>query len=177
MNKENILRFLKDHVGILLMNFVLFIVLFFLIPLLFNLVNPYIWRAIFLLVIIVTTILFYMFNKVKYEHVLYSLPILFILNLIIIKYCTIRDLYGITSHGSLDKAPAIIDALLVDMVIVFIEYITLFITRLIKNKVNKNKKVVNTKEEKIEKKEEVKPEPKKSTKKSTTKKTTTKKSK
>ena len=177
MNKENILRFLKEHVGILIMNLIIFVILFFLIPLLFNVVNPYIWRVLFLLVIIVTTSLFYIFNKIKYEHVLYSLPILFILNLIIIKYCTIRDLYGITAHGNLDKAPAIIDALLVDIVIVFIEYITLFITRLINNVINKNKKIVNTKEEKIEKKEDNKKEEKQVVKKTTSKKTITKKSK
>ena len=177
MNKENILRFLREHVGILIMNLIIFIILFFLIPLLFNIVNPYIWRALFLLVIIVTTSLLYIFNKIKYEHVLYSLPILFILNLIIIKYCTIRDLYGITSHGNLDKSPAIIDALLVDIIIVFIEYVTLFITRLILNIINKKKKVVNTKDENIEKKEEKKVVKKAATKKTTTKKTTTKKNK
>jgi len=140
MNKENIIKFLKDHMMVFFMNVVLFVILFFLIPLLFNLVNPYIWRVLFLLSIALVTVLFYLVGKMKYEHVLYSLPILFVLNLFILKYCTVRDLYGITSHGNLDKCPAIIDALLVDIVIVFIEYVALFITRLIKNILNKKKK-------------------------------------
>ena len=178
MNKENIIKFLKDHMMVFIMNFVLFIILFFLIPLLFSVVNPIIWRLIFLFVIAITTILFYLIGKMKYEHVLYSLPILFILNIIILKYCTIRDLYGITSHGSLDKCPAIIDTLLVDMVIVFIEYVSLFITRLIKNIASKSKKVeVKVEEKKAEKKKtETKTETKKVEKKKVvTKKTTSKK--
>lgn len=140
MNKENIIKFLKEHMMVFFMNVVLFAILFFLIPLLFNLVNPIIWRVLFLLSIALVTVLFYLVGKMKYEHVLYSLPILFILNIFILNYCTVRDLYGITSHGNLDKCPAIIDALLVDIVIVFIEYVALFITRLIKNILNKKKK-------------------------------------
>lgn len=140
MNKENIIKFLKDHMMVFIMNVVLFIILFFLIPLLFNIVNPIIWRILFLLSIALVTVLFYLVGKMKYEHVIYSLPILFILNIIFLKYCTIRDLYGITSHGSLDKCPAIIDALLVDIVIVFVEYAALFIARFIKNTANKSKK-------------------------------------
>ena len=176
MNKESIIKFLKEHVGIFLINVIIFLVLLFLIPLMINHVNPIIWRTLFVLTIIVVTDLFYLFNKMKYEHILYSLLILFIFNLIFLDYCTIRDLYGITSHGSLDKSPAIIDALLVDMVIVFIEYLTLFVTRFIKNIINKKKKVNNTTEEQIkeEKVEEKKIEPKKKT---TTKKVTTTKKK
>ena len=185
MNKESIIKFLKEHVGIFLMNVIIFIVLFLLIPLMINHVNPIIWRTLFVLTIIVVTDLFYLFNKMKYEHILYSLLILFIFNLIFLDYCTIRDLYGITSHGSLDKSPAILDALLVDMVIVFIEYVTLFITRFIKKIINKNKKVNNKKEEKIEERveekkvEEKKVEVKKKTtaKKPATKKATTTKKK
>ena len=185
MNKESIIKFLKEHVGIFLMNVIIFIVLFLLIPLMINHVNPIIWRTIFVLTIIAVTDLFYLFNKMKYEHILYSLLILFIFNFIFLDYCAIRDLYGITSHGSLDKSPAILDALLVDMVIVFIEYATLFITRFIKKIVNKKKKVDNKKEEKIEEKvEEKKVEEKKvevkkktTTKKPATSKTTTTKKK
>ena len=177
MNKDSIIKFLKEHVGIFLMNVIIFIVLFLLIPLMINHVNPIIWRTLFVLTIIAVTDLFYLFNKMKYEHILYSLLILFIFNLIFLDYCTIRDLYGITSHGSLDKSPAILDALLVDMVIVFIEYVTLFVTRFIKKIINKNKKVNNKKEEKIEEKvEEKKVEKKKvEVKKKTTKKPATKK--
>ena len=185
MNKESIIKFLKEHVGIFLINVIIFIVLFLLIPLMINHVNSIICRTLFVLTIIVVTDLFYLFNKMKYEHILYSLLILFIFNLIFLDYCTIRDLYGITSHGSLDKSPAILDALLVDMVIVFIEYVTLFITRFIKKIINKNKKVNNKKEEKIEEKvEEKKVEEKKvevkkktTTKKPATSKTTTTKKK
>ena len=159
MNKENIIKFLKDHMMVFFMNVVLFVILFFLIPLLFNLVNPIIWRLLFLFTIALVTVLFYLVGRMKYEHVLYSLPILFVLNLFILKYCTVRDLYGITSHGNLDKCPAIIDALLVDIVIVFVEYAALFIARFIKNAANKSKK------------EEVK-ETKKAVKKTTSKKKT-----
>ena len=152
MNKESIIKFLKDHMMVFIMNVVLFIILFFLIPLLFNLVNPIIWRLLFLFTIALVTVLFYLVGRMKYEHVLYSLPILFILNIFILKYCTVRDLYGITSHGSLDKCPAIIDALLVDIVIVFVEYVALFITRLIKNILNKKKKEEEKETKKVVKK-------------------------
>ena len=137
MKFENILKTLKDYIGILLMNIIMFIILFFLIPLLMDKVNPNIWRLLFVLTIIAITDLFYLTKWIKYEHVLASLPILFILNLIFLGRCERLDLYGITSHGGLDKSPAIIDALLVDMIIVFGQYITLFVTRACNNIIKK----------------------------------------
>ena len=146
MTKEKFLEIFKKYSMIFLMNIILFIVLFFLIPLLMNKVNANIWRVLFVVAIIGITDIFYLTKKIKYEHVLLSLPILFILNVIFLSHCTNMDLYGITSHGDLDKSPAIIDALLVDMIIVFIEYITLFITRLINKILNKR---TNNRKEKI----------------------------
>lgn len=131
MNKEKVLEIFKKYGMILLMNVVLFIALFFLVPILMNKVNANIWRVLFVFVIIGITETFYLTKKIKYEQVLLSLPILFILNLIFLSRCADMDLYGITSHGSLDKTPAIVDALLVDMIIVFIQYLTLLVTRLI----------------------------------------------
>ena len=166
MNKEKIINFLKEHVWIFLMNVIMFIILYILIPLLFNRVNAYVWRPLFVLAIVAITDIFYLLKKIKYEHVLYSLPILYVLTLFIIDYCTRRDLYGITSHGNLDKCPALVDALLINLVIVFFQYLTLFITRSIKKIINKKKGNEEVVEE--EKKEESKK------KKTTTKKTTTK---
>lgn len=121
-----------------------------------NYVAPIIWRLIFAFSIVIVTDVFYLLKKIKYEEILFSIIILFVLNLIFIKYCTIRDLYGITSHGSLDKCPALIDALFVDFIIVFIEYVTLFLTRFIKNKkekiVKKQETLKTVKKEKTEKK-------------------------
>ena len=149
MNKESIIKFFKEHWGIILMNFIIFIILFFLIPLLFNYVNPNIWRTLFIITIALVTDIFYLKKYIKYDHVLFSIIILFILNILIIDYCTIRDLYGITSHGDLDKSPAIIDALLVDIVIVFLEYATLFITRIVKDVIDRrNKRLGKTKDNK-----------------------------
>ncbi len=167
MNKEKVLNFLRDRIGIFVMNIIIFVALFFLIPLLFNHVNPFIWRLLFVLVIIGVTDAFYLTKKIKYDDVLYSIIVLFIFNLIFLDYCTIQDLYGITSHGSLDKCPAILDALLVDIVIVFIEYITLLMTRMFKRLFTKPKKEA----------EETKEEKKETKKKTSTKKTTSKKSK
>lgn len=132
MSKEKVLKIFKEYIWIFAMNIALFIILFFLIPLLMDKVNPNIWRILFVISIILITDICYLTKKIKYEQVLFSLPILFILNLIFIGRCIRLDLYGITSHGSLDKSPAILDALLVDMIIVFGEYLTLLITRFIK---------------------------------------------
>lgn len=129
----------KKYAMIFLMNIILFIILFFFIPLLMNKVNAYIWRVLFVLITIAITDIFYLTKKIKYEQVLLSLPIIFILNVIFLSRCINMDLYGITSHGSLDKTPAIVDALLVDIIIVFIEYLALFVTRFIKKILTKKK--------------------------------------
>ena len=159
---------------IVLMNIIIFALLFFGLGLL---VVPHfkaiIWRILFVLFIIVTTDIFYLFKKIKYEQVLLSLPILYILNLIFLRYCALRDLFGITNYEIKDKCPAFIDALLIDIIIVFIEYLTLLITRFIVGLINKKK---DKKEEKVEVKNKTKVEKKKEVKKDT-KKTNSKKGK
>lgn len=134
---EKVKKIFNEYKMILLMNVIIFAALFFGIGQLVGTVKPLFWRILFVLIVIIITDIFYILKKIKYEHVLVSLPILFILNLIFIRYCTIRDLYGITSHGKLDKCPAILDALMVDLIIIMIEYITLLVTRFIINKMNK----------------------------------------
>lgn len=141
MKLDKLKKIFLNNAMILLMNIIIFIMIFFILPLLIVRVNPIIWRIAFLFIIAIITNIFYLTKKIKYEQVLISLPILFILNLFILNYCTLNDLYGITDHGSLDKCPAIIDALMVDMIIVFVEYITLLITRFINKKIMKGKKI------------------------------------
>ena len=141
MKLDKLKKVFLNNAMIVLMNVIIFVMIFFILPLLIVRVNPIIWRIAFLFIIAIITNVFYLTKKIKYEQVLISLPILFILNLLILNYCTLNDLYGITSHGSLDKCPAIIDALMVDMIIVFVEYVTLFITRFINKKILKGKKI------------------------------------
>ena len=131
---EKVKDIFNKYKMIVLMNVIVFIVLFFGLGLF---IVPHfkaiVWRILFVLLTILVTDIFYILKKIKYEQVLLSLPIIFILNLIFLKFCTLRDLYGITSYEINDKCPAIIDALLIDMIIVFIEYVTLLITRFIIN--------------------------------------------
>ena len=69
----------------------------------------------------------YIIRPMKTKEILISIPILYLLFLIFLDYCTIRELYGISSLG-LDKTPNYIDALLVVFVFTMIEYVSAFIT-------------------------------------------------
>jgi len=116
---------LNKYKYILILNFVVFLFLFFLIPTVILEVKPVIWITLFLIFTILPTVAFYLKKLFKKYQVMIGIPFFYLCILCILDSCTIKDLYGITSHGSLDKTPAWIDAILVTFIIVFFQYIGL----------------------------------------------------
>ena len=110
-----------------------------------------VWFFNTILFIVLPTILFTIIRPLKSKDIFISLPIFYILFLIFLDYCTIRELYGISSLG-LDKTPNYIDALLVVFIFTSFEYITAFIVNKIKDKkINNKAKKVISKNKKIKK--------------------------
>lgn len=149
-----VLNFLKLHWDLILMNIIIFILTVFIeSQYLYNL-KLLVWFSNTILYIVIPTLIFTMFRPIKSKDIFISIPILYILFLFFLDYCTIRELYGISSLG-LDKTPNYIDALMVVFVFTTFEYITSFIVNKIKDKkkndknyeVN-NKKISNKKNKK-----------------------------
>ena len=128
----------NEYKMIVLMNIIVFVAIFFGVGALTTSINPIFWRILFVLCPIIITDIFYIFKKIKYEQVLCGYLVLYPLSLIFIKRFTSKDLFGITSYELLDKCPAYLDALFVVMIIVFIEYLTLLLTRFIINRIRKD---------------------------------------
>lgn len=131
--KQVVLKFLKSYWDLILMNIIIFILTVFIeSQYLYNL-KLLVWFFNTILFILIPTLLFTIFRPIKSKTIFMSIPILYILFLIFLDYCTIRELYGISSLG-LDKTPNYIDALLVVFIFTSFEYITAFIVNKIKDK-------------------------------------------
>lgn len=96
------------------------------------------WVTNTVLFVVIPTIIFTLKFKIKSKDIILSVPILYIMFLIFLDFCTLRDLYGITS-GRLDKVPNFIDALMVVFIFTFLEYITVYIINRISQKKNSQK--------------------------------------
>lgn len=131
--KKVISIFFYKYKYLMLMNVVIFILTVFIESLYFSRFNffEFLNAIIF---IVITTIIFTKKYKIKSKDIVLSIPMLYILFLIFLNYCTIRELYGISKLG-LDKIPNYIDALMVVFVFTCFEYITAVI-------INKKKKIV-----------------------------------
>ena len=168
---EKAKKIFDEYKMIVLMNIIVFIVVYFGIGTLTTLIKPIFWRILFPISIIIITDVFYILRKIKYEQVLCGYLVLYPLNLIFLKYFERKDLFGITNYDFLDKCPSFIDALFVVMIIVFIEYLTLLLTRFIINRIRKDIKEdkpsekKDIKEDKIIEKKDNKKDNKKNTKK------------
>ena len=131
---------LRYYRYVLILDVIVFLFLFFLIPTIILDVKPVMWMTLFLVFTILPTITFYAKNLFKKYQIMLGLPFIYICILCVLDSCTLKDLYGITSHGVLDKTPAMIDAVLVTFIIVFFQYIGLTVVDLCKKLFKKNKK-------------------------------------
>ena len=144
-------KFLIAKRMVILLNVIIFILTVFIesiyiysIPLWLMLINTLVFIA-------VPTIIFNVKFDIKNKDILLSVPILYILFLIFLNYCTIRDLYYITS-GHVDTIPNFIDALFVVFVFSFIEYFTTIIAKKgLSSKKKTEKKLVKKNNQKEEK--------------------------
>ena len=132
--KKVVKSFFKKNWNILVMNIIIFILTVFIESLYFSRFNFFELLNAIVFIAVITTI-FVLKYSVNRKQILISIPMLYLLFLIFLNYCTLRELYGISSLG-LDKIPNFIDALFVVFAFTFFEYITVLVI----NKVNKGKK-------------------------------------
>ncbi len=141
-----ILKFLKKYWQLIVMNIVIFILTVFIESQYIYNLKLLVWFFNTILFIVIPTIIFTIKFNIKSKDIVLSIPMLYILFLIFLNYCTIRELYGISSLG-LDKTPNYVDAIMVVFVFTLFEYIPAFIINKImnKNKVDKKVKTINKK--------------------------------
>ena len=137
--KKSITSFLKKHGDLIIMNVIIFILTVFIESLYIHKLKLLVWFFNTIIFIAGPTILFTLKRGIKSKDIILSIPMLYILFLIFLSYCTLRELYGISSLG-LDKIPNYIDALMVVFVFTFFEYITVLIVNKVKIKKNRIKK-------------------------------------
>lgn len=133
-----ILKFLKCYWQLILMNIIIFILTVFIESIYIYNLKFLMWVTNTVLFVVIPTIIFTLKFKIKSKDIILSVPILYIMFLIFLDFCTLRDLYGITS-GRLDKVPNFIDALMVVFIFTFLEYITVYIINRISQKNNSKK--------------------------------------
>lgn len=133
-----ILKFLKRYWQLILMNIIIFIFTVFIESIYIYNLKFLMWVTNTVLFVVIPTIIFTFKFKIKSKDIILSVPILYIMFLIFLDFCTLRDLYGITS-GRLDKVPNFIDALMVVFIFTFLEYITVYIINRISQKKNSQK--------------------------------------
>lgn len=138
--KDIVLKFLKNHWDIIVMNIIIFIFTIFIESQYIYNLKLLVWFSNTILFIVIPTLLFSLKRNLKTKDVLFSIPILYILFLIFLDYCTIRELYGISTLR-IDTFPNYIDALMVVFVFTFFEYITITLVNKLKNNKEQPKKV------------------------------------
>ena len=149
--KKIVFNFFKSRWDLILLDIIIFILTVFIESQYLYKLKLLVWFFNTILFIVLPTILFTIIRPLKSKDIFISLPIFYILFLIFLDYCTIRELYGISSLG-LDKTPNYIDALLVVFIFTSFEYITAFIVNKIKDKkINNKAKKVISKNKKIKK--------------------------
>ena len=131
---------LNKYKYLLILDFVVFLLLFFLIPTIILEVKPFLWMSLFLVFTILPTVAFYLRRLFKKYQVMMGIPFFYLAIICILDSCTIKDLYGITAHGELDKSPAWIDALLVTFIIVFFQYLGLTVINLVRKPKKRTRK-------------------------------------
>ena len=134
--KDVVVCFLKKHWDILLINIVVFILAVFIESQYIYNLKFLAWAFNLILFIVVPTALVCIKRDLKSKDVLISIPFLYILFLICLDYCTIRELYGISTLYN-DTFPNYIDALMVVFIFSFFEYVTIVFANVIKKKIKK----------------------------------------
>lgn len=133
-----IFKFLKRYWQLILMNIIIFILTVFIESIYIYNLKFLMWVANTFLFVIVPTIIFTLKFKIKSKDIILSIPMLYIMFLMFLDFCTLRDLYGITS-GRLDKVPNFIDALMVVFIFTFLEYVTVYIINRVGQRKNSKK--------------------------------------
>ena len=72
----------------------------------------------------------YGFRKIRDKQIMFGFFFIYLLIYLVLDRCTLIDLYGITSHGTLDHTAAWLDAVFVTCIIVFIQYIGILLVNL-----------------------------------------------
>ena len=130
---NNIKTFFINYWDLIVMNIIIFILTVFIESQYIYNLKLLVWFLNTIIFVALPTVLMYIFRPMKTKEILISIPILYLLFLIFLDYCTIRELYGISSLG-LDKIPNYIDAIFVVFIFTMIEYVSAFITLKIKKK-------------------------------------------
>lgn len=125
--KKASIIFLKKYWDIIVMNIIIFILTVFIESIYIHKLKLLVWFLNTILFVSIPTIIMYLKRNMKTKTILMSIPILYILFLIFLDYCTIRELYGISSLG-IDKTPNYVDAILVVFAFTMIEYVSALIT-------------------------------------------------
>ena len=125
--KKASIIFLKKYWDIIVMNIIIFILTVFIESIYIHKLKLLVWFLNTILFASIPTIIMYLKRNMKTKTILMSIPILYILFLIFLDYCTIRELYGISSLG-IDKTPNYVDAILVVFAFTMIEYVSALIT-------------------------------------------------
>jgi hypothetical protein len=137
--KDVVLKFLDRYWQLIVLDIVIFILTVFIESIYIYNLKFLMWVSNTLLFIIIPTIILTLLFKIKSKDIIVSVPIFYVLFLIFLDFCTLRDLYGITTRTH-DILPSFIDALLVVFIFTCFEYVTCFITNKVKDKIKKNKK-------------------------------------
>lgn len=127
-----IFKHIIDIKFILILDFIIFLLLFYFLPKIIFEVRPYVWMTLFVVSTILPTFLVYLKDMFKDYQVLIGIPLYYICIMSIIKFCTMKELYGITSLGTLDKTPAWVDVFFVVFIIVFFQYIGILLVKLMR---------------------------------------------
>ena len=132
---------LKEYRYVFLLDIIVFLLLFFLIPKVIFEVSAVVWMTAFVVFTVLPTIGIYGMNKFRDKQILFSFFFIYLLILLFLSKFTIIELYGITSQGTLDHTPAWLDAVFVTCIIVFFQYIGILIVNVFKTFGGNNKKV------------------------------------
>ncbi len=138
---------LKEYRYVIILDVIVFLLLFFLIPKVIFDVKPFIWMTAFVIFTVLPTIGIYGMNKFRDKQIMFGFFFIYLLILLFIKKFMIIELYGITSQGNLDYTPAWLDAVFITCIILFFQYIGIVIVNLVRKCKKKNKKKI-TKSEK-----------------------------
>lgn len=133
---------LRDYRFVILLDIIVYLLLFFLMPKVIFDVKPFIWMIGFVLFVILPTVGIYGMNKFRDKQIMFSFFFMYLLIILFIKKFTIIELYGITSQGKLDHTPAWLDAVFVTCIIVFFQYIGILIVNVCKHFGNKKTKKI-----------------------------------
>lgn len=137
---EAIFNRLREYKFLILLEVIVFVLLFLLIPRFIFEVHPYIWWTLFVIFTIVPTVIFYKKETFKRLQIIVALPVMYLLILTVLRSAILMELYGISSRGNLDPTPVWIDVLFVAIIIVFFQYIGIIAVDLINKRKEKKKK-------------------------------------